>query len=65
MKELNVRKTKFLDDGIDKDEAAERLAFAVAATKRLAKWRSFHSPVVTILVLFVLVHSVSALYFGG
>jgi len=65
MKDLNVRKTKFLDDGIDKEEAAERLAFAVATTKQLAKWRAFHSPVSTILILFVLIHSVSALYFGG
>lgn len=62
-----IRKKRHLPDsahgGSEEDEDA--ISVEAAMTERLAKWRFLHRALSVILVVFLISHVVSALYFGG
>ncbi len=64
-KDIASRATELMAEGLEKDEVDEKLAFAAATAKSLSNWRKFHRPVATIMLLLLIGHTVSALYFGG
>lgn len=63
--ELSHRKKEFIKSGARPEEVEEKLAFATAATQSLSNWRQFHKPVATMLLLILVLHIISALFYGG
>ncbi len=64
-KDIAARKVELADAGIESEEVEEKLAIATAAASSLSNWRKFHQPASAVLVLLIIVHVVSALFFGG
>lgn len=51
--------------GMGANEIEETLQPLLEANKKMLRWRSFHIPLISALLLFVVFHIVSALYYGG
>ncbi len=64
-KEIAARKEELRKSGIGQEEIEEKLVFATSTANTLANWRKFHQPFAELLLLLLLLHIVSALFFGG
>ena len=63
--ELKIKKDELIKEGLSSAEIEQRLWALTVASSALAKWRKFHMPIVTMLAVMVLYHSISALYYAG
>ncbi|MBE9504646.1 MAG: hypothetical protein IME96_10765 [Proteobacteria bacterium] len=63
--ELKTKKAEFKESGITEAEIEQKLWALIIASDALSKWRTVHLPIISFLVVMVLYHAVTALYFAG
>lgn len=63
--ELRQRREEMKKEGIGDAEIEDRLSSMAVASGALARWRHFHMPVIFTLLVMIVYHRVSALYFRG
>ena len=63
--ELKMKQKDMKDSGLSDEEIEQRLWSLTVASEALSKWRAAHMPIISILGVMVLYHSISALYYSG
>ena len=63
--ELKARRKEFKKEGYSDQEIEQKIWALTVTSSALSKWRTVHMPIVSILAILVLYHTVSALYFRG
>lgn len=63
--EMKYKKEALKKDGLSDKEIEESLAGLATASEALSKWRLYHMPVISILGVMVVYHTIAALYYGG
>ncbi|MBF0320892.1 MAG: hypothetical protein HQL01_13920 [Nitrospirae bacterium] len=64
-KEVNQKKAELRNAGFSEIEIEENLSILAVASETLLRWRDFHMPLVTALLVMVLYHIISVMYFRG
>ncbi len=63
--ELRSKTEELKSRGLPEHEVEQKLWVLSVTSSTLARWRSIHGPMVFILALLVVAHTISALYFSG
>ena len=62
---LKMQRDDLKQKGLSEKDIEQRLWVLIITSNTLSKWRAVHKPIVSVLIIMVLYHAVSALYFGG
>lgn len=63
--ELKAKRAELKEAGLTASEIEQKLWSLTVASDALSRWRTVHMPIVSFLVVMVLYHAVSALYYAG
>jgi len=63
--ELKAKRAELKVAGLKASAIEQKLWSLIIASEALSKWRKIHMPVISFLVIMVLYHAISALYYTG
>jgi hypothetical protein len=62
---LTMQREELKKEGLSESDIEQRLWALIITSNALSKWRAVHKPIVSILAVMILYHTVSAIYYGG